>query len=100
VPLNFLDSLLPKFQGFPYQVLTGVLDMPTPQAPPSQPVSFLGVELDQTLLPEGYLATPQPAYARQTQAAMQGTLVWVDGGIGQDPGRVNGESSDDVAGPE
>lgn len=79
-------------------MLTGDSAVPT-QPPRLQPVTFLNTELYQTLLPGEYLATQQlHTSPRQTRPTMQGTTMPLAyGGIGQDPGRVSGESSDGVA---
>lgn len=83
-------------------MLTGNSAVPTQQATPPQPVTYINPRYDQTLLPGGFLATqPLPAPPRQTQPAMQGTMGWVYGHIGQDSRRSNGgESSDGAASPK
>jgi hypothetical protein len=68
--------------------------VPTQEAPPPQPVTLMNMGLNQTLVPgEEYIATQQHrASSRQTQPRMQGTMPWAYGCIGQDSGRLRGES--------
>jgi hypothetical protein len=69
------------------------------QAPQLQPVTYVNLGHNQTLLPGEYIATQQfRAPPRQTQLMMQGTTMpWAYGDIGSDPGRDVGESSDGAA---